>query len=97
MADMSQVPHVLFILFRAWLWSILTINLLFMLISPRAWSRLPWWLTVPDWSDVPGTASVNRPNIRERLTSGWGAAFTRLVAAAVIVWIVHAFTKGPSN
>ena len=97
MAGMSEAPHILFWIFRAWILSVVSINLLFMLFSPKAWSRLPWWLTVPNLSrTIPGKVYREPgPTVRERLAIGWGALLTRLVAAAGIVWIVHSLaTKG---
>jgi hypothetical protein len=57
----------------------LTINGLFMLISPNAWFHLPWWIR-------------GRPGFAERvLAHGWGIVFLRC-AGAVLVSAAVLFT-----
>ena len=62
------LPHV-----YMWILTIgLTINGLFMLISPSAWFRLPWWIR-------------GRPGFAERvLAQGWGTVFLRYAGAAIL-------------
>lgn len=59
----------------------LLVNALFMLLSPKAWFRLPKWF--------PARSSAMT---EERYGSGPGAAEVRLVGAvmlAVIVWVLY--------
>jgi hypothetical protein len=59
---------------------ILTINAAFMLVSPRAWFRLP------DWLRAQGTLT------EDRYATGWGAIQLRLTGAgmlAAIAWVLY--------
>lgn len=55
---------------------LLTVNGLYMLVSPRAWFRLPGWLRAQ------GTLT------RERYTAGWGAIQVRIAGAALLCLII---------
>jgi hypothetical protein len=60
--------------------TLLFVNALFMVASPRAWFRLPRWIR----GQVPLT--------EEKYASGWRAILVRLVGAiclAVIAWLVY--------
>lgn len=59
---------------------VLVVNGLFMVLSPRAWSRLPSW--------IPGRGSLTE----KRYGSGFGAIQVRIVGAlflGVIVWVLY--------
>lgn len=61
--------------------TVMTINAVFMLISPRAWFRLPAWLRAQ------GTLT------EERYGVGWGAVQLRITGALMlgsIVWVAYA-------
>lgn len=64
---------------------VLTINGAFMLVSPRAWFRLPPWL------GKHGSLTENE------YSTGWGAVQLRLTGAvmlAIIAWVLYdAFLK----
>ncbi len=87
MADMRQVPHMLFLLFRAWAFSLLFINVLWMLISPKAWACLPWWL------QIPGRGSVMSTKHMEQFANFWGGVVTRLVGGVGIFWMLYSLLK----
>jgi hypothetical protein len=56
------------------------VNGLFMLISPRAWFRLPWWIRAE------GSLT------EQKYGRGWGAIEVRLTGAitvAAIVWLAY--------
>lgn len=60
----------------------MVVNGLFMLVSPRAWYRLPSWFRAS------GGLS------EEKCTQGWGAVQTRLVGATFLgltAWVVYDF------
>ena len=65
--------------------AVITVNASFMLVSPKAWFRLPSWILAK------GTLS------EKRYAQGWGAIEIRLTGAlmlGVIVWVLHhALTK----
>jgi hypothetical protein len=65
-----------------WLGTLLTSGL-FMLISPRAWLRLPSWLNF-----MPRKTSATSRAIEE-FTSGSGAMSTRLMGASVVGLIAY--------
>jgi hypothetical protein len=55
-------------------------NAIFMLVSPRAWYRLPWWFR------------ASGGLTEEKYGSGWGAIQVRLLGAiflVVIVWVLY--------
>jgi hypothetical protein len=59
---------------------IMTINAAFMLVSPRAWFRLPVWLRKE------GSLT------QDKYASGWGAIQVRLTGAVVlaaIAWVLY--------
>lgn len=56
---------------------ILTINAAFMLVSPRAWFRLPWWL---------GTQGAFT---KKRHSTGGGAVGVRLTGALTLAAIAY--------
>jgi hypothetical protein len=59
---------------------LLVINGAFMLISPRAWFKLPDWL---------GSRAALAP---EKYSSGWGAVELRLTGAVflgVVIWVIY--------
>jgi uncharacterized protein YjeT (DUF2065 family) len=59
---------------------VLVVNGLFMVLSPRAWFRLPSW--------IPGRGSLTE----KRYGSGWGAIPVRLLGAilvGVVVWVLY--------
>ena len=65
--------------------AIMAINGAFMLVSPRAWYRLPSWLRAQ------GTLS------EAEYGSGWGAVQLRIVGAAIlaaIAWAVYSLLTG---
>ena len=80
---MSQAPHVLFWLFRVWGYSLVGFNFLSMLISPKVWTRLPWWLTIP------ARNTIMSETTKEQFSAGWGAAVIRLVGACGIIWTIY--------
>ncbi len=58
----------------------LLVNGIFMLVSPRAWFRLPYWLSA--------IGSLRQ----EKHASGWGAVKVRSGGAAMIVvlaWLIY--------
>jgi hypothetical protein len=60
---------------------LMTINASFMLVSPRAWFRLPGWLRAQ------GTLT------EERYTVGWGALQLRIAGALILAslgWVAYA-------
>jgi hypothetical protein len=60
---------------------VMTINAAFMLISPRAWFRLPVWLRAQ------GTLT------EDRYSAGWGAVQLRIAGALMlgsIGWVAYA-------
>ena len=59
---------------------VIAVNAAFMLISPRAWFRLPEWF--------PGRGSMTE----HKYGNGWGAVETRIaggVMLAVILWALY--------
>jgi len=59
---------------------VMAINALFMLISPRAWFRLPGWLRAQ------GTVT------EERYSVGWGAVQLRIAGGLIlgsICWVAY--------
>ena len=54
---------------------VMLVNGVFMLLSPRAWFRLPWWI------EARGSLS------EEKYTTGWGAISIRLTGAGFIAVI----------
>jgi hypothetical protein len=69
----------------AWCFAIMvsvyvTINASFMLVSPRAWFRLPGWL------------KAQGSLIEDKYASGWGAMQVRLTGAVIlagIAWVLY--------
>jgi hypothetical protein len=60
---------------------VMTVNAAFMLVSPRAWFRLPAWLRAQ------GTLT------EARYGAGWGAVQLRIAGALMlgsIVWVAYA-------
>jgi hypothetical protein len=60
-------------------------NGLVMLISPRMWFRLPFWMRA--------SGSLRK----EKYGSGWGAIEIRIVGAValgVVIWFVYSFVSG---
>ena len=58
----------------------LLVNGIFMLVSPRAWFRLPYWLSA--------IGSLRQ----EKHSSGWGAVKVRAGGAAIMVilaWVIY--------
>jgi hypothetical protein len=59
---------------------VLVVNGLFMVLSPRAWFRLPSW--------IPGLGSLTE----KRYGGGWGAIQVRLLGAifvGVVFWVLY--------
>jgi hypothetical protein len=59
---------------------VMLINASFMLVSPRAWFRLPGWLRAQ------GTMT------EEKYTKGWGALQVHIAGAlmiSVLVWVIY--------
>ncbi len=65
--------------------AVVVINAFFMLVSPKAWFRLPGWILAK------GTLT------EKRFASGWGAIEVRLTGAIMlgtILWVLyHSLTK----
>lgn len=59
---------------------ILTINAAFMLVSPRAWFRLPWWL---------GAQAAQGRFTKKRHSTGGGAVDVRLTGALMLAAIAY--------
>ena len=58
----------------------IAVNALYMLISPRAWFRLPGWIR------------ANGSLTEKQYASGWGAAQVRITGGmgiAVILWVFY--------
>jgi hypothetical protein len=65
--------------------AIVAVNALFMLISPRAWFRLP------KWTGVHGTLT------EAKFGSGWGAILVRITGALMLGGIVLALFESLSR